>query len=373
MLKSKIALGVLALAGSTAACAQSSVTIYGVVDVGAMQFKTSGAGFTAPGTVNKIDSGNMTTSYFGFRGSEDLGGGLRAVFALESYIRLDTGEAGRFGTTDSFWKRNSYVGLDSSKYGRLLLGRNGLPLFTTTAAFNPFGASFKFAPIIAHMYNTDLTGVGINSSRSSYVVNDSQWSNSISYDAPTFVQGLQTTALYSFASGSNDAETPSKIGKAWSVAAHYLPKTPWSASATYQKVANIANGAAGAIDNQQAWMGGTAYDFSYAKLFAQYARLKTAVTGVGSDTDKTWQLGVSVPILQGSFMASYVKTVTSAQGGVAAADRDRKTWALGYNYFLSKRTDLYAAYEDSRLDGTVVSARGDKAERTIGAGLRHRF
>jgi predicted porin len=96
------------------------------------------------GTLGTLQwQGSMTTSFFGFRGGEDLGDGLAAYFVPESYMRPDTGESGRFGG-DPFLTRNAYLGLSSASWDSIELGRNTTPLFVTTLRFNAFGPSIGF-------------------------------------------------------------------------------------------------------------------------------------------------------------------------------------------------------------------------------------
>lgn len=117
-----VVLAALALGASSGAQAQSSVTLYGLIDL-------SAGSFQSPGGVAKkaIDSGNMSTSYWGLKGTEDLGDGLQANFVLESFMRNDTGASGRFDG-DTYWARTSSVGL-SNRFGAINLGRNTTLLF----------------------------------------------------------------------------------------------------------------------------------------------------------------------------------------------------------------------------------------------------
>ena len=113
-------------AASAGAQAQSSVTLYGQVDAWAGATKTLGASDRAWG----VNSGGMSTSYWGMKGSEDLGNGLKAIFTLEAFFRPDTGKSGRFDG-DHFFARNSFVGLQSNTWGSIKLGRNTCLLYTS--------------------------------------------------------------------------------------------------------------------------------------------------------------------------------------------------------------------------------------------------
>ena len=126
------------------ALAQSSVQVMGTIDTFAGGMKM--AGDAARSTV--VNSSGMTTSWFGFRGTEDLGGGLKANFALTAFLRTDAGAAGRFGP-DPFWSRDANVGFLGS-WGAVTVGRGLAPNFLPTILFNPVGDSFTFSPLVLH-------------------------------------------------------------------------------------------------------------------------------------------------------------------------------------------------------------------------------
>ena len=129
----------------------------------------------APGgsSVKTVDSGKMTTSYFGFGGKEDLGGGLSAVFKLESFMRAHTGAQGRFDG-DTAFARSANVGLSHKDYGTMTFGRNTTALFVSTLMYNAFGDSFGYSPSIRHYFTSGTT------------TGDTGWSDSFAYASPTF-------------------------------------------------------------------------------------------------------------------------------------------------------------------------------------------
>lgn len=110
-----------------AASAQTQVTIYGVVDAFAGRTATA----SAPQAVNAVNSGGMITSYYGFSGTEALGGGLKAQFQIEGFFRGDTGEAGRF-PGEAIFARNANVGL-AGDFGLVRLGRIANPCLSPPA------------------------------------------------------------------------------------------------------------------------------------------------------------------------------------------------------------------------------------------------
>ncbi|MGS0756365.1 porin, partial [Roseateles sp. GG27B] len=140
MKKSYLALAVLA-ASTSAAWAQSSVTMYGIMDVGVRY--TTNAGATAASNNQSISSvipGGMSQSRLGFNITEDLGGGLKAIANLEHRLSSDTGTA----AAGDFW-RQSWVGLQSSDFGRITLGRQYNVLFDI---YTSTYASYKYSPYV---------------------------------------------------------------------------------------------------------------------------------------------------------------------------------------------------------------------------------
>lgn len=129
---------------SGAAAAQSNVTIYGLIDTGVEYLTNAGAN---KGSVLRLSSGAMNTSRIGFRGTEDLGGGLKAVFQLENGFKLDTGAFD--DSTGALFNRQSTVGLEGA-FGRVVAGRS----FTTTYDFIlPFDPNGPATPTLAWRLN----------------------------------------------------------------------------------------------------------------------------------------------------------------------------------------------------------------------------
>jgi predicted porin len=334
---------------SGAALAQSSVDLYGQVDawVGTQKFPGSQRAWVQQG-------GGMSTSYWGMTGKEDLGDGYKAVFKLEGFFLPQTGAYGRFHG-DSFFSRNAYVGVEAP-WGTVTAGRLTTQLFVSTILFNPFSDSYVFSPMVYHTflglgtfptYSTDLGVVG-----------DSGWDNAVQYTTPSF-GGLTGSAMYAFgnSAGSNGQHKDS-------VQLLYF-HGPFAATAVYQYVnfnsaANDLGSVLTGLTSQSVGQVGATYDFKFVKLYGQYMRTKTAVT-TGNININTGQLGVTVPVGPGTVMASYA--YSKGSGGM---DQNRKSWALGYDYPLSKRTDVYAAYLSDKLSG---QSNGD----TLGVGIRAKF
>lgn len=371
-----VALAVALASGSSAALAQSSITLSGLVDVNIQSIDQKGPGYPAAdrGYRNAVDSNGMTTSWWGISGSESLGGDLRANFALQGFFRPDTGEGGRFGTTDVLFKRAAWVGLEKTSLGRFQLGRQSTQYFLATAATNPFGDSFGYSPMILNTFGTAFDpnalipgALGVSDPRRSFILNDSGWSNALQVLTPNW-SGFSAAAMYSTASGSNDQELAdnNRRGRAYSGQLSYR-SGPIVAIGVYQSIDINGNVPPAAGKREQtAWLLGGSYDFKIVRLFAQYQDITTDLT-VGGDDDSSWQVGFSAPFGKHKILGSYVETKTDPQVGTASSET-RKTWAVGYGYDFSRRTDGYLNYLSDKLEAPLTKERV-----VIGAGVRHRF
>jgi len=178
-LRSITAAALLAATAATAQ-AQSSVQLYGLVDIGVGDFEDNnnrsyGYFFREEwAALSRAEPGMMTTSFWGLQGKEDLGNGVAAEFKLEAFFRGDTGEQGRF-QFDTTFGRNAYIGLTSKDLGSVRMGRNTTPLFVSTLLFNPFGDSFVWSPSIRQIFNGSTGG---------QLRGDSGWNNSVNFISP---------------------------------------------------------------------------------------------------------------------------------------------------------------------------------------------
>ena len=331
------AAGVLAFQIS-GAHAQGAVTLYGLTDAFVGSLKNSGA----PEQTSVLNNGGMTTSYFGLRGHEDLGGGLGAFFALESYLRIDSGASGRF-TGDPLFARGAYVGLDG-RFGKVALGRNANPYFVSTLSFNAFRDSFTFSPMMLHTFIA--SGLGKPS-----IQGDTAWSNSVLYATPSW-GGITGNAIYAL------GETPGHAGQGnyGANVTYASEKLSATLAAQYVAIAPLLNNGA---TTQKAIQAGVSYDFSVTKLFAQYQYANSN----NSLRDNTYAISAATPLGAGSILVAWAHTSRSLAG---AQTQHRNTAAVGYDYFLSKRTDVYLNY---MYDKVSAMATGN----SFGLGLRHRF
>ncbi|MGJ7487615.1 porin [Variovorax sp. LT2P21] len=341
-----------ALIAAMPAQAQSTVTLSGLADAFIGSIRMAGA----PGRVDQVGSGGLTTSWFGMRGVEDLGGGLSATFVLASFMRIDTGESGRFNG-DPFFTRDANVGLSGS-LGSLRLGRAAAPNFIPTILTNPFGDTSAFSPLVLHANVNNAAWLHRTTP------SDTGWGNQMLYTTPRF-GGLTATLQYQF--GEQLSTTGNDGKKNVGLSVLYF-NGPWSATAYYERdqVSNSGTSAplttvvAGMAvpETKKDWMVGGSYDPGFAKFFVTYGGAKTEVADYDA---RTTSLGVSVPVGAGAILAAIARTKVEG-----AYDGSRTTGSVGYDYFLSKRTDLYAVLMQDRI---TDRSHGN----SVGLGMRHRF
>jgi predicted porin len=352
------AAALLALVG--AAQAQSSVKLYGYLEADFGSYKPVGGK-----SVTKVQSGDMMTSFIGFSGVEDLGGGLKAEFMLESFVGNDTG-AYIQNQAGQFWSRASWVGL-SGGFGKVILGQYDNALFTSGLLYNPFGSSMTFSPTMRHFYDLGST---TRSTPGTYALSqgDTGWVNSITYETPVF-GGFAASLQFSPKEGTN---TPTdKYSNSYTVSASYN-NGPLSAMAVYvdggksPKVAPTASASPYIMPFRAANVGAS-YDFGMVKAFGQYTQFKYYSDNLfGGDVNKAkvWQLGVSAPVTaSGTVMASYGQSKYQVVGD---DDSTSKILSLGYDHALSKRTSVFAAYSNEKLTD-------EKSGRALAVGVKHSF
>lgn len=355
----KFALSVLALTAAAATQAQSSYNVYGVIDlsVGSMQF--SGLPTAAENKrITKVEGNNMTTSFLGFKGLEDLGGGLKAGFVLEAFLRPDTGASGRFDKTstteaDPFWGRAANVFLDSG-YGKLTIGRQGNLLFGQVAGFNPYGGAFGLSPAVRLTFGRWGNDKG-----------DSGWSNAVTYHTPKFGGA-------SFAVSWQPGEDASKGERDSYALTGSYSAGPFAIAGGWQTVGAAEDPKFDLIAGQRQNFGlvSTSYDLSVAKLFAQYGEFSNNGFATGSRIDtQLYQIGASVPVgKSGKVLLSYGESKEKpVSGGTTPVTKHRIT-SLGYDLNLSKRTDVYAVV---MVDKEQLAKY--ESGTSVVFGLRHAF
>ncbi len=340
--RSAAALAAVVTLLASGAHAQSSVQLMGTVDAFAGSMHLAGD----PGHRTVVDSGGMTTSWYGFKGSEDLGGGLRASFALTSFFQTDSGVPGRFAG-DPYFSRDANVSLGRDDLGKITLGRGLAPNFLPTIIFNPFGDSFVFSPLVLHNNVPLFNGTGWNATTPS----DTGWSNEVIYSSPVF-GGFSTNLHYQFGEQTNNGGVHN-VG----VNALYF-HGPFAATAFYEhdEVANPVPAVFPGGDTKKDWMLGASYDFTAVKLYGTYGRATTEVT---PSRTNTWSLGAEAPV-------GAVKVLDGFAHSDTNTGATRRTGTVGYDYFLSKTTDVYAMLMHDSITGF-------SSGNSFGAGIRKSF
>ena len=330
--------GLACLAVASAVQAQSSVQFTGLADVYVGSMKMAGDASRA----NKMGTGGMTTSWFGMRGTEDLGSGLKANVAFTGFLRLDTGSQGRFNG-DNLFSRDANVSL-SGGFGTVLLGRGVAPNFLPSVLFNPLGDSFGFSPLIIH----NNVNMGTRFARNN--PSDTGWSSQVLYSTPT-VGGLRANFHYALAGVAGKKNIGGNL---------FYSAGPLGLTAYYERdqLNNPNTSVFSDGSTKTVWMLGGSYDATVVKGFATYGESKSSLATTPKQT--TFTLGASVPMgPNGKVLAAYANS--KPDNG-----NRRQTLTVGYDHFLSKRTDAYVMLMNDRLSNFSSGT-------SLGLGVRHRF
>jgi predicted porin len=430
MKKSLFAVAALsAIAG--AAQAQSSVTVYGLLDmgyVGSNAKTVSSGGITTKTTTSSFGQSQEQTSRLGFKGTEDLGGGASAFFTVEMGLTPQNPNIGGTGAKDALQyndnnggstldNRQSFVGLKKNGIGQFAFGRQYTPIFNAGAATD----ASQYANVVGNVVyqgssiagtSTD-GGIGAGSYNNSFT---NRASNSLTAKSDTFA-GFSVSGQYAMNNSNMNAQTPltgSTAGgntnwNGWGLSADYTWqklyltvayqsfKTQYSnnvystATTTNVGTSNTSGQSVAATNlfqpnitsDKQTYVGGT-YDFGILKAYAQWVGRKVqndvsyTTTYAGTQANRTaQQLGVR----------SYITPTVEAWGSIgngkytgplgtagAPASVSFLGWQLGSNYYLSKRTNLYAIYGQTQsTSGSSATAGSGATSNQYTVGMRHTF
>lgn len=323
------------------AVAQTNVTLYGVVDAAIESADAGGP----DGRHTNVQSGDQSGSRFGFRGSEDLGNGLKAIFNLEAGVAVDTGVQDSAG----LFQRRAVVGLEG-EFGTVTLGREYSPIATVAGATDEFGQGF---------YGSNLSAFG-----SGKVTR--RLANSINFKSASF-GGFDLLAAYSAGEKTTGPSGDLKgIGAEYKLGGLYL-------GAAYHTFKRVSTG------NDKEYGIGAAYTFADVGGLEIKANYLSADPDGANNKFKQYNLGAGYPFGQGKFYANVQqnKLENGAKGNA---------WALAYSYSLSKRTNLYASYASLNNNGlatfglnsgsnnitpAATALGGDPSAFTLG--IRHTF
>lgn len=349
-----------ALAPAAVMAEASNVTIYGRVDYGFMSRGGDSGGLSQAGRtgrLNDFEDGILGTNRFGFKGSEDLGNGLKAIYEFEFGFSGDSGTS--FGSTTN---RHSWVGLTGA-FGTALGGRVDGARYSFVGKYDPFK-------------NQTVANAGSLFGVTSGLGQADRADNAVVYITPELAPGLKflaayTTSLLSEAGSGAIAGQDVETGDTplYAIAAMY-DNGPISLLLDYENLQIKRVGAGGSDLEFDLWVAGASYDFGVAKLSAYYESTEgddTASKAVSNGDG--WLIGVSAPVTSNiTLKASYVKAQDDR-----AADSDCSKWGIGGEYAFSKRTTAYATYakinnDDLARCGISKNAAGGNGTGSGGAG-----
>lgn len=345
--RSAIAPAILLLACASTARAQAQMQLYGTVDAAVGQIETQHPGPPNAPIVRTrgVHNGGLQTSYFGLRGGDDLGAGYTAFFVLESFLRADIGQPGRFDANpasgaDPFWSREALVGL-GGPFGELRLGTNAQPAWVSMILTSALGANSVFSPSFRQIFNGGTRG------RSD---TDAMLFNSVKYNTPVLA-GLSGSAIVSAAEGSG-------AGSNYGASVGYRAGSLF-VTAALTRVRHAESPALPGARDQALHLVGGSYDFGAVRLFAQYTTIDNPRLNA---KDKMPHLGLTAPVGLGQVQLAWEQDKNTAAGSTTR----RTTASGGYVYALSKRTQVYGF---AMRDDLPVVGNAD----SYVLGVRHAF
>jgi predicted porin len=372
MKKSLIALAALASFAGIAS-AQSSVTLFGVVDA-----TVRIARGTNNGSVTSLTNSGYNSSRIGFRGTEDLGGGMSASFWLEAGIANDDGTAGGSiaagnqartvaASTGLNFNRRSTVSL-AGGWGELRLGRDYVPSFWNLTVFDPFGTNGTGSA--GNL--TQALAFPLGSSAGVQAGAAVRASNSIGYFLPGNLGGFYGQAMYALGENASNAGATKNDGRHVGLRVGFA-NGPFNVALGYGRTTLDA------LDDYKTFNVGGSWDFGMLKLLGQINREEVGA-GIANLENKSALIGVLVPVGAGEIRASLTRAKIDTAIGV---DPRGTQIAIGYVHNLSKRTALYTTYArtKSKDGGNLFFQNGRAAAATavdgstsgFDIGVRHSF
>ena len=335
MKKSLTAVAALAVAGL--ASAQSSVTLFGVIDAG-VTYQSATSRDPVTGVASKqskwsLANSGYNSSRLGFRGTEDLGGGLAASFWLEAPITNDDGATGV-----STFNRRSTVSL-SGGFGELRLDRDYTATFWNDTVFDPFGTNGSGSSVI----NTVSGSTGLNNAN--YV----RASNMVGYFLPPNLGGFYGQVQYSLNENTKTSATDLTAASSSSAGRYVGGRFGYANGPLDVALAmgeNVAADTTSLTRKVQTINLGASYDFGPVKLFGELSNVKNKfelAAGNSRDSYNGYLIGASMPVGAGLVRASYsMVRYNEGAAGLTGEDPRVQKLAIGYVHNLSKRTALYA-------------------------------
>jgi predicted porin len=356
MKKTLLALAVLGAFAGTAS-AQSSVTIYGLVDLGIQ--KSNGGSTYSPGVCEVAAAGatcgplgteaynvqQSTASRLGFRGNEDLGGGLSAQFQIEHRFAPDTGAQ----SGSVFWGGRSYVQLTSAAAGSVYLGREYAPFFWVASKSDPFGfdgvGQFTgMMYLLAGTHETNIAATGVAAGNPA-----GRHTNGVGYKSPN-LGGLTVNAAVGLGEGTLNRDSGINV--------EYTAGPIYAGLGYGKKTGGVVNSDGNSLVNLALH-----YNLGVAKLIGYYGRAKTGVNSQA--TNKFFLLGATAPVGSGLVKVGYGQL---NEEPIGLPEDKTKKFSIGYNHNLSKRTNVYADFSTARDDNAAT-----ENSNAFGLGIKHTF
>jgi predicted porin len=405
MNKKLIAIAIAAAVSAPAMAATSNVEVYGLMSLGVDSVSNNNA--TTGDATKNVGRVSDYASRIGFKGAEDLGNGLKAVWQIEQQINADggsnsnaagtanSGVAGNPGAFGGAGLRNTYVGLSSKDMGEVRIGKHDTPYKMATGRFDLFSDTLgDYNGLVGAANGIDTTNAGTanatTNNSSSYF--DLRPANVVAYITPNF-SGFSAVGAYVFG-GETATSGSASTGNAYSLAAMY-DAGPLYLTAAYEKhnfgSTNTGSLSYGNNGERKAWKMGAAYSIMDFTLSAMYEKTDDNLSAVGTNKygHRTWfvsgkyQMGAVALKAQYANAGSDDQTISVANGGTNVIGNDgAKLYTLGADYAFSKRTTVYALYtkisNDSNaaynfaLNGASGVGAGD-AVKGMSIGVKHSF
>jgi predicted porin len=349
MRKTLIAMAVFG-AYSTAVHAQTSVEVYGSVDAGVRyQTNTNAAG----DNTLSMGTGNYNSNRLGFRGTEDLGGGLRAQFQLESGYSVKTGA---LDAANTLFNRTASVGLSGS-WGALNLGRQYTVAYRIVGLYDPFNYKYSSLIPLSSGGGTSLPAAATTAGLGTSATSGNRFNNDIQYNGTFGPVTLRAEYALGEIAGSTSRGAAKAIGAAYV-----------NGGLAVGGVYTLKQTAAG-FDNNAYSVGG-AYTIGGLRFAAGYANEKQE-TATADFKDRMAWAGASYNITPAFQMtgAYYQSKATTATG----ADGKRDLYIVGATYALSKRTNLYAEVDRNKYSGVLVPSSSQTGQTGVSVGINHLF
>lgn len=379
MQKKLIALAVAGMFAAPAFAATSNVDVYGQINMSVESVSDGDDRWT------RMVSNN--DSFFGFKGSEDLGGGLSAVWQVEMNLNTDGNQSNAADAAAIWGTRNTFIGLSSKSFGTVLAGVHDTPYKMATGPLDIFVGTLGDYNAIMGSGGDAWTWAGWPSMANASNVFDLRTGNTIAYLSPDF-SGFNFKAAYVMGGEGNDGGLDTS--NAYSLSATYT-NGPLFVTAAYEKHNDVVPGScnAGALClgfdswggwERDAWKIGASYKFGDLKVGAMYESMDDNWDYIGHNS---WMINAAYTMGAMTFKGEYLQAGDLDGWNNSGA----KMWALGMDYAMSKRTTIQLTYAKLSNDrnGNFALGQGPQVNPAsaqtytgddpsgFGLGVRHSF